>query len=129
MKRRIFAFLLIIISILVCACSSKYTEEDLEVARAEAYQEGYDDGVADLESEVENAYQNGYEAALIDYNVDPGVSWATVYYTDGGDCYHTNPSCLSLRGSDNIHEISLEELYRSGSDLRPCDICVAHSDD
>ena len=88
------------------------TEEELEEIKSESYEEGYADG------------QDGSE-----YAADNAVTWATVYYTDYGECYHTNPSCVSLRGHDNIHETSLENLYKNGSDLRPCDICVPHSDD
>lgn len=95
------------------------TESEIEELKEEAYQEGYDDGIAE-------GYDDGYESALEEYNVDPGISYATVYYVDDGDSYHMNSSCLSLRQSKKtVHETTLDKLQGS---LNPCDICVPHSD-
>ena len=96
----------------------EYTEEDIERIKEEAYEEGYND-----------ASEETTEDSSDDINLDNQVTWATVYYTPNGDCYHMNPSCLSLRDSKTIYEVSLEDLYNNGSDLKPCDICVPHSDD
>lgn len=126
--KKIALIVMVTIALLTSACGG-YTEADLDTAREEGYQEGYDAATEELQSEIDSAYDSGYEAALEDYNVNPGVTWATVYYTDGGECYHTNPSCVSLRGHSNIHETTLDVLAHNGSDLRPCDICVPHSDE
>ena len=89
-----------------------YTQEEVDQIKEDAYEEGYEDGYEDADS-----------------GASRGVTWATVFYTDQGECYHMNPSCLSLRNTDDedIHETTLNELKDSG--LRPCDICVPHSDD
>ncbi len=100
-----------------------YTDKQLKDITGEAYSEGYDVGI---EEGHEEGYEEGYEEGSNENNV---VTSATVYYTDDGECYHMNPSCLALRDSTNIHETTLDELSANNSFLRPCDICVAHSDD
>ena len=39
-----FLLLTIILSFLLCACGNSYSEDDLEEAKRQAYNEGYDDG-------------------------------------------------------------------------------------
>lgn len=93
-------------------------EQEIEDLKDDAYAQGFEDGKSE-------GFDEGYENALEDYNVSPGVQYATVYYTDNGDCYHVNPSCTSIRYNDNVHETTLDRLDLP---LRPCDICVPHSD-
>lgn len=97
------------------------SDQELEDIKDEAYNEGFEDGKTE-------GFDDGYESALEDYNVAAsGVTYATVYYVDGGDCYHMNPSCLSIRQTKKaVHETTLDKLRGTG--LNPCDICVAHSD-
>lgn len=95
-----------------------YTDKDISDIENAARQEGYDEG---YETGLEEGQQESLSEAAPEYPI--------VYYTDDGECYHMNPSCLSLRDSDNIHEIPLDDLYANDPYIRPCDICVPHSDD
>ena len=107
---------------------SLITDEELEAIKSQSYNEGYEAAKEELSFEIENAYDDGYESALEEYNVaGAGVTYATVYYVDGGRSYHMNPSCLSIRQTNKtVHETTLDKL---GTSLDPCDICVAHSND
>ncbi|HHW94563.1 MAG TPA: hypothetical protein GX736_01340 [Mogibacterium sp.] len=75
----------------------------------------------DTEIVFETKHENG--AQLIMAPNDNDVTWATVYYTDYGECYHMSPDCISLRKSKRIYQDSLENIRG----LRPCDLCVPHS--
>lgn len=100
------------------------TGNQLEEIRDDSYSRGYEAGHSHSSISAAtpvNAAEYGEENVPTAQNT---VTWATVYFTEYGECYHTNPDCSSLRRSKNIYEISLEDLYNNGSSLRPCKLCV-----
>lgn len=52
-----------------------------------------------------------------------GVNLTTVYWTDGGERYHSRTSCPSLSRSRNIRSGSLDDAIRAGKD-GPCKDCI-----
>lgn len=115
-------------SVFLTGCIAGYTDEEISDLENKAWDRGYETAMGEMESKVDEAYDKGYEDGYADGSApDNTVTWAAVYYTDSGECYHMNPSCTSIRYNDNVHETTLDKIKDSG--LRPCDICVPHSDD
>lgn len=46
-------------------------------------------------------------------------SYGTVYWTSGGECYHSTPNCPTLKRSSNISSGSIS----SAGGRRPCKVC------
>jgi hypothetical protein len=94
------------------------TGQQIEEIRDESYSCGYEAGHdhSGIYTDVRE-----YETVPASQNT---VTWATVYFTEYGECYHTDPNCTSLRRSKTIYEASLEDLNSNGSSLRPCKLCV-----
>lgn len=98
------------------------SNEEVHDMKEEAYSTGYNAGINEAYSSTPvRTSSSNYTQTIQTQNE---VTWAKVYFTEYGECYHINPNCSSLKRSNNIYEASLEDLYNNGSTLRPCKLCT-----
>lgn len=69
MRRLIAMLLALVVALSLVGCIG-YTEEDMQ----NAYNEGYDDGAAEAESRYEDGYNAGYEEATLIYYEPAGFT-------------------------------------------------------
>lgn len=88
MKKKITAFLLIVVAVVLCGCAGIYTAEDIEEARQQGYNEGYSIG---YDRGAANQFEKDCEEFLIDgtsitdvatkvyekYGITPDVAFST----------------------------------------------------